>query len=313
MQPFASVVLGALAGLGATTLFIGLRKQPARVSRQRLRQFRSKKLEAGVSNVDAALLLGTGLAVLLALGTWYATGWPVGALIGAGAGLIAPKMFAVPRQRRAVADEIEAYSQWTEQIRDLVAASGSLFEAITLSAPSSPPMLRPHVTQLASLAGTVGLTPALDWFAAQMKSPYADRLVLGMNIAWDSGARISEAFESVSRAMRNEVEMRRRNEVANARTWTQVVSITGITVVSVVLMFAFNRGFFDPFGTLVGQIILLAVAAMIFGNILWVLKLSASGIPVRLLDQRELEQAVAGLAAVGGAEGDGAPVEESAS
>lgn len=313
MQPFASVVLGALVGLGTTTLFIGLRKLPARAPRQRLRQFRSKKLEAGVSNLDTALLAGAGLAVLLALGTWYATGWPVGALIGAGAGLIAPKMFAVPRQRRAVADEIEAYSQWTEQIRDLVAASGSLFEAITLSAPSSPPMLRPHVTQLASLANTVGLTSALDWFAAQMKSPYADRLVLGMNIAWDSGARISEAFESVSRAMRNEVEMRRRNEVANARTWTQVVSITGITVVSVVLMFAFNRGFFDPFGTLVGQIILLAVAAMIFGNILWVLKLSASGVPVRLFDQRELEQAVAGLAAVGGAEGDGAPVEESAS
>ncbi len=301
MQALVSVVLGALAGVGATAMLIGLRELPARAPRQRLRDFRSKKQEAGVSKLDTALLAGAGLAVLLALGTWYATGWPVGALVGAGAGLIAPKMFAVPRQRRAVADEIEAYSQWTEQIRDLVAASGSLFEAITLSAPSSPPRLRPDVTQLASLAGTVGLAPALDWFAARMKSPYADRLVLGMNIAWDSGARISEAFESVSRSMRNEVEMRRRNEVANARTWTQVTSITGITVASVVLMFAFNRGFFDPFGTLTGQIILLAVAAMIFANILWVLKLSASGVPVRLLDQRELEAAVAGLAVATGA------------
>ena len=132
-----------------------------------------------------------------------------------------------------------------------------------------------------------------------MKSPYADRLVLGMNIAWDSGARITEAFESVSHAMRTEVEMRRRNEVANARTWTQVVSITGITVVSVVLMFTFNRGFFDPFGSVVGQVVLLSVAIMIFGNILWVLKLSASGTPVRLLDQQELEEAVAGLAVAG--------------
>lgn len=305
MQPFAAVVLGALAGLGATTVVIGLRKLPARASRKRLRQFRSKTLEAGVANLDAALLIGVGVSALLALGAWYVTGWPVGALMGAGAGLIAPKMFAVPRKRRAVADEIEAYSQWTEQIRDLVAASGSLFEAITLSAPSAPVLLRPHVTQLASLASAVGLTPALDWFAARMKSPYADRLVLGMNIAWDSGARITEAFESVSRSMRNEVEMRRRNEVANARTWTQVVSITGITVGSVVLMFAFNRSFFDPFGTMVGQIVLLGVGVLIFGNILWVLKLSASGVPVRLLDQRELEQSVAGLAAVGAQAGGG--------
>lgn len=297
MHGFASVAFGALAGLGLVTLLIGLRKLPSRPPRQRLRSFQTKDLKARTQSVDTELLGGLGLAAVLAFGTWYATGWPVAALIGAATGFIIPKMIAVPRRRRAVADEIEAYSQWTEQIRDLVSASGSLFEAVTLSAPSAPPMLRPHVTQFASLAGTVGLAPALSWFAAQMKSPYADRLVLGMNIAWDSGARITEAFESVARAMRNEVEMRRRNEVANARTWTQVVSITGITAVSVVLMFAFNRGFFEPFGSLVGQVILLGVGVMIFGNILWVLQLSASGVPVRLLDQRELEEAVAGLAA----------------
>ena len=297
MHAFAAVAFGAFAGLGVATVLIGMTKLPARAPRQGLRRFEAKNLYERGSNVDPQMLGGIGLAVLLGFGAWYATGWPVAALIGAATGYIVPQMFAVPRRRRAVADEIEAYSQWTEQIRDLVSASGSLFEAVTLSAPSSPPMLRPQVTQMASLAATVGLAPALDWFAAQMKSPYADRLVLGMDIAWESGARITEAFESVARAMRTEVEMRRRNEVANARTWTQVTSITGITVVSVVLMFAFNRGFFDPFGSVTGQIILLAVGAMIFGNILWVLKLSASGVPVRLLDQDELEEKLAGLAA----------------
>ena len=297
MHAFAAVAFGAFAGLGVATVLIGMSKLPARAPRQRLRRFEAKSLYARGTDIDPQMLGGIGLAVVLAFGTWYATGWPVAALIGAATGLVVPKMVAVPRRRRAVADEIEAYSQWTEQIRDLVSASGSLFEAVTLSAPSAPPMLRPHVTQMASLAGTVGLAPALDWFAAQMKSPYADRLVLGMNIAWDSGARITEAFESVARSMRTEVEMRRRNEVANARTWTQVVSITGITVASVVLMFTFNRGFFDPFGSVTGQIVLLAVGAMIFGNILWVLKLSASGVPVRLLDQDELEEKLAGLAA----------------
>lgn len=296
MHGFASVSLGALAGLGLASLMLGMRKAPVRAPRQRLRSFRTRSLRERTSGVDMHLLLGLGLAAVLAFAMWSATGWLATVPIGAAAGFIAPKMFAVPRQRRAVADEIEAYSQWTEQIRDLVSASGSLFEAVTLSAPTSPRMLRPHVTQMAALAGTFGLATALNWFAASMKSPYADRLVLGMTIAWDSGSRITEAFESVARAMRNEVEMRRRNEVANARTWTQVVSITGITVVSVVLMFAFNRSFFDPFGTLVGQVILLAVGAMIFGNIVWVLRLSATGAPVRLLDQRELEAATAAMA-----------------
>lgn len=297
MLSFASVALGALAGLGVMAALVGLRPAEARSPRQRLRSFRAKGRQTQIWTGDATLLLGIGLAVVLGIGTWLATGWPAGLPIGAASGLIAPRMFAVPRRRRAIADEIEAYSQWTEQIRDLVAASGSLFEAVVLSAPTAPPALRPSVTQMASLANTLGFASALDWFAVQMKSPYADRLVLGMNIAWDSGARITEAFDSVATAMRTDVEMRRRNEVANARTWTQVVSITGITVVSVVLMFTFNRGFFDAFESLTGQIILLAVAAMIFGNILWVLKLSASGAPVRLLDQGELEQRLAGTSA----------------
>ena len=104
-----------------------------------------------------------------------------------------------------------------------------------------------------------------------------------MKIAWDSGARVSEAFESTARAMRAEVDMRRRNEVANARAWTQVISMVGVTVGSVLFMFVFNKEFFDPFGSAVGQATLLAVGVLIFGNIYWVLKLSESGIPVRLL------------------------------
>ena len=224
-----------------------------------------------------------GLAAVLAFGAWYATGWVVAALIGLTAGVMGPIMWRAPRKRREFTNEIEAYSQWTEQIRDLVAASGSLFEAVTLSADQAPSRLRPKVVQMASIARTLGLPAGLDWFAAEMDSPFADRLVLGMKIAWDSGARVSEAFESTARAMRAEVEMRRRNEVANARAWTQVIAMVGVTVGSVMFMFVFNKPFFDPFGSVIGQATLLAVGVLIFGNIYWVLKLSESGIPVRLL------------------------------
>ncbi|WP_419553046.1 type II secretion system F family protein [Candidatus Poriferisodalis sp.] len=254
----------------------------------RLREFRASNMRSRNSDAATQMLITVALTAALGFGAWYATGWPVAALLGGAAGVVTPKMIAAPRQRRAVADEIEAYSQWTEQIRDLVSASGSLFEAVTLSAPSAPPLLRPHVAQMASLAGSVGLKAAMNWFAAHMESPYADRLVLGLSIAWESGARVTEAFETTARSMRTEVEMRRRNEVANARTWTQVVSILGITVVSVLLMFVFNRGFFDPFGSTVGQLILLIVGVLIFGNVFWVLQLSGSGVPIRLLDERGL-------------------------
>ncbi len=293
MREVAAVGLGVVVAVAATTILAGLRRVPERSRMARLATFRAKSMSAGRSEKASRLLIAGALAVLLGAGAWYATRWPVAALIGAAAGITVPEIFAAPRRRRAVADEIEAYSQWTEQLRDLVAASGSLFEAVALSVPSSPPLLRPHVAQMVSLAGTVGLKPALNWFAAHMASPYADRLVLGMVIAWESGAQVTEAFDTTARSMRTEVEMRRRNEVANARVWTQVMSILGITAVSVVGMFVINSGFFEPFASTLGQVVLAAVGLLIFGNVAWVIKLSASGGPVRLLDAGGLTDVVA--------------------
>ena len=298
--------LGALAGVGVFAIIVGSRLQPVRQKRkQRLRAFRSRATLARLSQSLGETLAMTVLGAVLAFGGWYATGWIVAALLGLTLGVMAPMMWRTPRRRRQFINEIEAYSQWTEQIRDLVAASGSLFEAVTISAAQAPAHLRPQIVKMASISRTLGFPAGLDWFAAEMKSPFADRVVLGMKIAWDSGARVSEAFDSTARAMRAEVEMRRRNEVANARAWTQVLSILGVTAVSVLVMFVFNRGFFDPFGTLVGQMVLAGVGVLMFGNVYWVLRLSESRAPVRLLSSEQLRARIADLAAVAAASEEG--------
>ena len=67
----------------------------------------------------------------------------------------------------------------------------------------------------------------------------------------------------------------------------------GITVVSVMFMFIFNRGFFDPFGSTLGQTVLAVVGVLIFGNVYWVLKLSESASPVRLLDAETTRSSLA--------------------
>ena len=298
MITLAAVGCGTIVGVGLFIAVIGLQKHERRQKLARLSKFKAQTQRLVQFRAGRDGLVMVGLAVVLGLGAWYATGWLAAAVIGAAAGVAGPMMRQAPKKRQAITDEIEAYSQWTEQIRDLVAASGSLYEAVILSSEQAPPRLRPMVAQMASLARTVGLPAALDWFAAQADSPYADRLVLGMRIAWDSGARVTEAFNSTARSMRAEVEMRRRNEVANARAWTQVVSMLGVTVGSVTLMFALNKAFFDPFGTTVGQIVLLGVGALIFGNVYWVIKLSESGQPIRLLATDKQKQQAAVMAAL---------------
>ena len=289
----AAVSCGIFVGVGLFAFVIGLKKHERREKRVRMSKFRARSKRT--VQIESQTLVIIVLAVILGFGAWYATGWIVAGLLGAATGVSLPVMRQAPRDRRKITDEIEAYSQWTEQIRDLVAASGSLYEAVILSAAQAPSRLRPNVAQMASLARTIGLPAALDWYSATARSPYADRLVLGLKIAWDSGARVTQAFDSTARAMRAEVEMRRRNEIANARAWTQVIAMLGVTVGSVVLMFAFHRDFFNPFGTLVGQVILIGVGVLIFGNVYWVVKLSESGQPIRLLatDERRAQATIA--------------------
>ena len=281
----ATVLLGALGGIGLLTMILAFRARPEKGKAQvRLRKFRAKGTRLDARKVLAENTLQVVLGAGLAAGGWFVTGWPVAVLLGLLAGVLGPRMLKAPKSRQQVTDEIEAYSQWAEQIRDLVSASGSLHEAVALSAENAPEKLRPAILEMTAIARTLGLPPALDWFAAEMRSPLADRLVLGMKIAWDSGARVSEAFESTARGMRAEVEMRRRNEVANSRAWTQVVSILGITFVSMSFMFILNQGFFDPFDTAIGQAVLLFAGALIFGNVYWIIKLSEADVSIRLLD-----------------------------
>ncbi len=303
MTPVLVVLLGAGAAIGLLTVALAfVPKPPKDPEQERLRKFRAKGTRAEARKALADRMLQLVLAVALGLGGWYVTGWLAAGLVGAMAGWVGPLMVQGPKKRQALTDEIESYSQWAEQVRDLVGASGSLFEAVVLSAGNAPAKLRPAVVNMAALARTLGLPHALDWFAAEMRSPFADRLVLGMKIAWDSGARVTEAFETTARGMRSEVEMRRRNEVANSRAWTQVVAILFVTFISVGFMFVFNRGFFEPFGTLIGQVVLLAAGVLIFGCVFWVLKLSETGVPIRLLSDEHAGR-TAGSPAAATAEG----------
>ena len=281
-----SLLLGALVGVGFFVAVLGcirVRVKDRSQKQIRLRQFAARGSTKERRKQFTTNLVQVSAAGAFALGAWYVTGWFAAAAVAGASGWMIPLMTAAPARRQRMTDEIEAYSQWTEQVRDLVSASGSLFEAVGLSATNAPEMIRPTVEKMAEMVRTVGLTQALDWFAEESGSPFADRLVLGMKIAWDSGARVTESFENTAKSMRAEVEMRRRNEVANKRSWTQVVSMLVVTMLAVLFMFTFNRGYFDPFGTVVGQTVLLAVGGLIFGNVLWVLKLSEAGLPIRLL------------------------------
>ena len=118
-----AIVLGAAAGIGLLTVLLAFQRKPDKAKgeqRVSLRQFRARGTRAQARRVVMENLMQLVLGVALGGGGWYLTGWPVAAVLGLLAGFLGPRMLQAPKKRQAVADEIEAYSQWTEQIRDLV-------------------------------------------------------------------------------------------------------------------------------------------------------------------------------------------------
>ena len=132
-----AIVFGGCFGLGIFLVAVGFtRKPPAAAdspAKQKLKKFKAKGPKTDLQTQITENVTQIALAAGLAAGGWLLTGWYAAAATGLVAGWAGPRIVQAPVKRRQRTEEIEAYSQWAEQIRDLVGVSGSLFEAVTLS------------------------------------------------------------------------------------------------------------------------------------------------------------------------------------
>ncbi|MGH9918187.1 MAG: type II secretion system F family protein, partial [Nitrososphaerales archaeon] len=111
------------------------------------------------------------------------TRWPVAALLGAIVAFFAPMMLG--RTSAAVATEqIEAIAVWTELLRDTLAASAGLGEAIMATAPVAPLPIRDKVVKLADrLASGVSMASSLRLFADEVNDPSCDMVACALLLA----------------------------------------------------------------------------------------------------------------------------------
>ncbi len=213
-----------------------------------------------------------------------ATRWPVGALWAGLAGWGAPGLLTGAKGRGEAVGRIEAVAGWSEMLRDTMAGAAGLEQAIVATATVAPLPIRAEVATLAVRLESERLAPALRAFADEVADPTCDLVVAALVLAAEHQAqRLGELLGSLAQAARDQATMRLRVEAGRARTRTSIKVIVGATGGLALGLAVLNRGYLAPYGSALGQFVLLLVGGLFAASFVWLSKMTRAAEPERFL------------------------------
>lgn len=268
------ILLGAVVGAGVVLLVVALRP----------RERAPKVVASGPGLVQrmgrrTLVAIGVGLLVLVL------TRWPVAALASAALVVAAPALLGGAKAERQAMARLEGLATWTESLRDTIAGAVGLEQAIPATAYAAAPSIRPQLQLLVDrLRVRTPLPVALRRLADDLDDPSADLIVAALVLnAKLRGPGLRQVLSSLADSARAELEMRQRVTAARAATRrsSQIVIIFSIFVIAAITFLSPN--FVEPYGSPLGQVVLLVVVACFAGGFLWMKRLSGIDTPARFL------------------------------
>jgi tight adherence protein B len=277
----STALLGAVAGLlvtgGIMTCVVALwaRSETGRtkpVTWQRPSVLKPRRTWHAVAAVGCGML------------TWLLSSWPVAGMIVAAAIMGLPHLLSTSRVATRGIDRLEAIEDWTRRLSDILIVGVGLEQAITTSVRSVPEPIRDEVSALAArLTARWPTEEALRQFADELADPTGDFVVAALLLGHRRrGPGLARALASVAHSVAEDVTVRRRVEADRAKPRATARAVTLITL-SVVAIGALNRTYIEPYGTALGQLVLLAVTAMFIGALTWMRALTIGAAQPRLL------------------------------
>jgi tight adherence protein B len=214
------------------------------------------------------------------------TSWPAMLLIGWAGAWFLPRLLAGDGGAQAQIAKVEAIATFTELLRDTLSAAAGLGQAIGAAATSAPGPIAPAAKRLAVMLQdrTVPAERALREFADRLADPMSDEVVIAlMFAARNSASDLAGLLSNLALHARAEAAMRRRILLASARTQTAVRLITAVTAGMGLVLFVFGGRLMAPYRSLLGQLVLLAIAGLFACGYRWLAHLARPSVPPRLL------------------------------
>lgn len=246
------VLIGAGIGVGIALVISGLWPTRPPVGRM-----------AAIKRLDPANRQAAICAITLALIVGLITRWPVGAAIGGAVGWTLRSALQ-PNTSRRVTNRLEALATWIEALRDSIAAHRGMLAAIESTVHTAPPSIRDNVAALVvRIKGGVALDDALYTFANELGDAAVDEAVAPLILASRfGGSDLQSLLATAAANTRDQIALWQRIEIARAKPRRDMRLVIAVTLVFTFGVLLIGHGYFKPFGTPVGQIVLLAVAGL---------------------------------------------------
>lgn len=226
------------------------------------------------------------------------TRWPVAAAAAGALTWMWPQLFGGAREGRAQLARLEAIATWTESLRDTMAAAIGLEQAIISSVDAAPDAITAPLQRLAGrLRSHVPVPHALATFAEEFDDASVDLVVaaLIMNSRL-RGSGLVGTLSALAATAREELEMRTRVEERRKNLRRGARIIIGVNLAVAGGLMVFSRDYLAPYGTPVGQLMLLLVVGGYVAGFMWIRNASQVDPPPRFLANSNQIATVTGAA-----------------
>ncbi|MGW4896664.1 type II secretion system F family protein [Kitasatospora sp. NPDC004240] len=225
------------------------------------------------------------LALIGAPLAWLFTAIPLTALLVPLGVFGLPWLFDTTRSDTHRIERLEALSEWTQRIADVLLLGVGLNQAIVTSRRTAPVALEAEIGELAArMQARWRPDDALRAFADSLADATADKVLAALLLrAGDSGPGLARALSDMAESVREEVRQRRTIEADRAKHRTTIRWLVGI-ITLVVVIGSFNTGYTAPYSTVLGQIVLAVIAALFVAVIAWMRALASHPPVPRLLE-----------------------------
>jgi Flp pilus assembly protein TadB len=215
------------------------------------------------------------VAVTVGFLTLVITRWPVAMVATVLGVLYLPRLTSSRAAQRHLA-VLEGLEQWTRRLSDMLTASRGIEDALEASVRYAPTAIALAVAALGHrLTARLGTEEALRAFAAEVDDPAGDRIAAALIMATGRrGGAVQDVLRALAVMLARDVAARRDIEADRAQhrttlKWLSLFTL-GFAIFAVV-----NKTYSAPFGTLPGQVVMAAVAALYAGGLGWLHHLGA--------------------------------------
>lgn len=267
---FLVLICGSMTGLGLLVVRLGV------LGRRLVVMAPSSK------NIASFRSVGFGMTVLVLL--LLLTGW-VFAAVASGVATFAVCVSTANRAGTRANEEVaEAISLWTEQLRDTLAAAHGLQQTLLATATHAPNRIASQVQRLAAKLPYAPVGQSLREFASEVDHSSADFVAAALIAATEHEARdVGALLDHLARCSREEARMHQRIWVGRSRTRAAVRIISFTIIGFPAILFVMNRDYLDPYGTPVGQLVLVGIISVFTISLLLLQSGSRVQVPERFV------------------------------